>query len=94
MVSKEEVREDLGIARKWIYLDNAATSPMRRSVTGELCEWYKDVAENGDLNYEVYMKRLEECRDAVAGFMGVGSDNIAFLKNTTEGLNTALLMLK
>jgi len=94
MVSKEEVREDLGIARKWIYLDNAATSPMRRSVTGELCEWYKDVAENGDLNYEVYMKKLEECRETMAGFMGVGSDNLAFLKNTTEGLNTALLMLR
>jgi selenocysteine lyase/cysteine desulfurase len=94
MVSKEEVREDLGIAKKWIYLDNAATSPMRRSVLGELCEWHKDVAENGDLNYEAYLKKLEESREKIAEFMGAGGDNIAFLKNTSEGLNAALHMLK
>jgi selenocysteine lyase/cysteine desulfurase len=94
MVSKEEVREDLRITRNWTYLDNAATSPMRGSVLEEIHEWYRDVAENGDLNYEEYMKKLEECRKKIAGFMGVDRDSIAFLKNTSEGLNLSLLMLK
>jgi selenocysteine lyase/cysteine desulfurase len=94
MISKEEVRSELGITKDWAYLDNAATSPMRDSVLEELCNWYKDVANNGDLNYEAYLKKQEECRDAIAGFMGVGSDNLAFLKNTTDGLNAAVCMLK
>ncbi|MDY6986285.1 MAG: aminotransferase class V-fold PLP-dependent enzyme [Candidatus Thermoplasmatota archaeon] len=94
MVTKEEVREDLGITRKWIYLDNAATSPMRESVLEEIHRWYRDVAENGDLNYEEYMKKLEECRENMAEFMNVGCDNVAFLKNTGDGLNASLCMLK
>jgi len=85
MEPKDSIREELGITKRWIYLDNAATSPIRRSVMGELCEWYRDVAENGDLNYGVYMKKLEKCRSTIAGFMGVDGDNLAFLKNTSEG---------
>jgi len=94
MVSKEEVREDLRITRKWTYLDNAATSPMRDSVLEEIHRWYRDTGENGDMNYEKYIEKLEECRESVAKFMGVDSDSIAFLKNTSEGLNLSLLMLK
>jgi selenocysteine lyase/cysteine desulfurase len=94
MVSKDSVREELGITKRWIYLDNAATSPMRRSVFNEICEGYEDIAENGDLGYDSYLKRLEECRENIARFMGVSCDNLAFMKNTSEGLNTARTMLE
>jgi len=94
MESKDSIREELGITKRWIYLDNAATSPMRKSVFNEICAGYEDIAENGDLGYDSYLKRLEECRESIARFMGVDGDNLAFLKNTSEGLNTARAMLE
>jgi len=94
MEPKDSIREELGITKRWIYLDNAATSPMRKSVFNEICAGYEDIAENGDLGYDSYLKRLEECRESIARFMGVDGDNLAFLKNTSEGLNTARIMLE
>jgi len=94
MVSKDSIREELGITERWIYLDNAATSPMRKSVLNEICAGYEDIAENGDLGYNSYLKRLEECRENIARFMNASEDELAFLKNTSEGLNTARAMLE
>jgi len=91
---KNGIREDMPITKRLIYMDNAATSPIRNSTIKEIDQWYEDVALNGDLNYEIYLKKIEECRINVAKLMNAEPDEIAFLKNTTEGLNLASIIMQ
>jgi selenocysteine lyase/cysteine desulfurase len=83
----DEVRGDFpGLAGK-SYLNAAATSltprPVREAVEG----FYRELESGGDVHWDAWLERREEVRGRVARFIGAEADEIAFVPNTSTGIN-------
>lgn len=87
----EELRAGIPALRHSTYLNTAAVAPSHCTVTDTLVETYKWIGEHGYITPDVHAQllgRVREVRAQVAGFVGADPDEIVFLRNTTEGLNT------
>ena len=83
----DEVRADFPGLEGKIYLNAAATSLIARPVRETVTTFYRELEEGGDRLWGTWMRRREEVREKVARFIGAGSDEIAFVPNTSTGIN-------
>jgi len=88
-----KVREDFPILKKGvIYLDNAASSLTPEQVVQKEVEYYHEYRANVERGVYRMSQRAsqeyEQAHDIVAGFLNAeAGENIAMMKNTTEGIN-------
>ncbi len=83
----DDVRGDFpGLAGK-VYLNAAATSLPPRPVREAALAFYRELEEGGDRSWDVWMERRESVRQKVARFIGAQPDEIAFVPNTSAGIN-------
>jgi len=77
------------IRRKRAYLNNASIGPMSEPVLAAVNAFLGDVRDNGRNNYPTWCRYAEEQIKARIGrLIGARASEIAFMKNTTEGLVT------
>lgn len=77
------------IKRRRAYLNNASIGPMSEPVLAAVNAFLHDVRDNGRNNYPTWCCYAEEWIKArVARLIGARASEIAFVKNTTEGLVT------
>jgi selenocysteine lyase/cysteine desulfurase len=81
-------RREFPVVRRMLYLDAAHQTPLASSVRAALERFYDEGLEDGGPK-PVWLKRVEEVRARVASLIGAESSEIAFTKNTSEGLNIA-----
>ena len=76
-----------------IYLDNAATTPLRREVVDAMDEARADAYNPSSIHAEGRRARarLDDARDRVAACLGVSRKEIAFTGSGTESDNAAIL---
>ena len=81
-------RAEFPVTRRMLYLDSAHQTPLATSVRAALESFY---AEGHDYAgpKPMWLKRIEEVRARVAKLIGAETSEIAFTKNTSEGLNIA-----
>jgi selenocysteine lyase/cysteine desulfurase len=83
----DDVREDFpGLERK-AYLNAAATSLMPRHVREVVDGFYRDLEDSGDRLWGQWIERREAARRKVARFIGAEPGEIAFVPNTSTGMN-------
>lgn len=74
------------VTKRWAYFDHAAVAPLpepsRLAMTGQIA----DQAENGDVNWPDWRKNVERARKLGAELVGARQDEIAVIRNTTEGI--------
>lgn len=70
----------------WTYLNHAGVAPLSSTVVEATNRCLAEMAVSGSLACSRQSVRAEEVRTAAADLMGVGEDEMAFIKNTTEGL--------
>jgi cysteine desulfurase/selenocysteine lyase len=93
LLEVESVRKDFPIFEKGVvYLDNAASSLTPEQVVLKEMEFYREYRANVERGVHRFSQRASEeyegAHDIVAGFIGAPSaENVAMLRNTTEGLN-------
>lgn len=75
------------VAERWAYFDHAAVAPLSGPARDAMAAWTADVAENGDAHWPTWAAKLEECRRRGAALVGATPDEIALIRNTTEGIN-------
>ncbi|MFE9438215.1 aminotransferase class V-fold PLP-dependent enzyme [Streptomyces sp. NPDC006602] len=75
-------------AAEGLYLDAAHQTPLSLPVRAGLDAFY-DQALNTAGPKKRWLARVEEVRGRLAAFLGAGPHEIAFTKNTSEGLNIA-----
>ena len=98
MLDVAKIRRDFPILSKLVYgkplvyLDNAATSQKPSSVIQALVDYYEGY--NANVHRGVHAlsmestQRYEEAREKVVRFIGApDSENLIFVRNTTEGIN-------
>jgi cysteine desulfurase / selenocysteine lyase len=79
-------RSAVPATERWIYLDHAGIAPLPLRVTEAMCGWARGIGARGSVEFDEQNDRMEEVRRLAALLMGVDSSDVAFVKNTTEGL--------
>ncbi|MGH9286219.1 MAG: aminotransferase class V-fold PLP-dependent enzyme, partial [Acidimicrobiales bacterium] len=73
-------------AGRWIYLNHAGFNLLPGPVLEAATACLAGLARDGSLAVAAHQVRAEEVRAAAAALMGVAPGDVAFVKNTTEGL--------
>jgi cysteine desulfurase/selenocysteine lyase len=98
MLDVAKIRRDFPVLSKLVYgkplvyLDNAATSQKPSSVIQTLVDYYEGYNANVHRGLHALSmestQRYEEAREKVVRFIGApDSENLIFVRNTTEGIN-------
>jgi len=83
----DDVRGDFpGLTGK-VYLNAAATSLPPRPVREAVTAFYRELEEGGDRHWDAWLEKREAVRRKVARFVGAEPDEIAFVPNTSTGIN-------
>lgn len=83
-----EIRNEFPVTKNILYLDTAHQSPLSTPVRAALNQFY-DEAYTLAGPKPVWMGRIETTRKKVADLLGARASEIAFTKNTSDGLNIA-----
>ncbi len=81
-----DFRDQFPVTKKWAFLDHAAVAPLSGPAQQALVEWAADMAANGDVFLERWIQRIEQVRASAARLLGANLKEIAFIKNTSEGI--------
>jgi selenocysteine lyase/cysteine desulfurase len=81
------LRDEMPVTRRWAYFDHAAVAPMSAAAQRMMTEWATDAAENGEVNEPRWMHRVEEVRKNFGHLLNADPLDIAFIKNTSEGID-------
>jgi cysteine desulfurase / selenocysteine lyase len=82
------IREQFPVTKRQLYLDSAHQTPLSRSVRDALQSFLSEGYEMAGPK-PVWVRRVEDTRAHVARFFNAAPSEIAFTKNTSEGLNIA-----
>jgi cysteine desulfurase/selenocysteine lyase len=80
------LREEFPVTRRWAFLDHAAVAPLTGRAQRAMTEWAADLAENGDVHEPQWVRRVEAVRSLFARLLNTDPLDLAFVKNTSEGL--------
>ena len=74
------------MTERWTYLNHAGVAPLPASAVEAIGGYARGAALHGSLSGEDRTGRASEVRASAACLMGVPAGDVAFVKNTTEGL--------
>lgn len=84
----ETIRELFPATRKYCYLNSAAVAPLPTVAVEAVIAQLKDVSENGTLNFPDWVNTKTRARELTAEMLNVRSEQIAFMRNTSDGFST------
>jgi len=87
LLSPDEARPLFPVTERWTYLDHAAVSPISRPVYDAMTRQLSEVLHDGDTEAEGWDRMICEVRQSAARLLGCRPGEVAFLKNTSEGIN-------
>ncbi|MBI4552479.1 MAG: aminotransferase class V-fold PLP-dependent enzyme [Candidatus Latescibacteria bacterium] len=89
MLNLDEIRQEFPVVERWLYLNHAAVSPISRRVRTTIEGFVQDHHENAAMHTREWEARHDAVRHLAARLVNAGPDEIAFVKNTSEGLSFA-----
>ena len=83
----DDVRQDFPALQRRVYLNTAATGLPPPTVRPAVDRFYRELEEGGDVHWDAWMERREQVRTRVATLIGAEAEEIAFVANTSTGMN-------
>ena len=83
----KELRRDFPALEHGAYLNAAAASPPPRAVRQAVTRFYQQLEQHGDYFWEKWLEEVEGVRRTIARLVGAEPDEIAFVPNTSTGMN-------
>lgn len=88
-----KIRDQFPVTQKLIYLNHAAVAPLSRPAA-EAMEWLaQDSLLHGSLHFDRWLDAYDGLRRAAARLMNATLEEIALMKNTSEGIATVAMGL-
>ncbi len=81
------LRDEFPVTRAGTFLDHARVAPLPARVRNAIRAFADDACESGTAHYEGWMAHIEEVRKSFARLIGADAGEVAFVKNTSEGLS-------
>lgn len=79
-------REEFPVTRELCYLDHASLAPLPRRVSAAIARLLAQRSRRGSLCLPGWVELVEAVRARAAAFIGARPEEVAFVKNTTEGV--------
>ncbi|HZS55834.1 MAG TPA: aminotransferase class V-fold PLP-dependent enzyme [Bryobacteraceae bacterium] len=79
-------RDEFPVTRQLIYLNHAAVAPLCRRAAEAMKELADDACLYGSLHYDRWMESYDGLRKSAARLINASPDEIAIVKNTSEGI--------
>ncbi len=89
-----KMRSSYPALKQYVYLDTAGTGIVSRTTAGIARQYYTDVREHGNSKLDAMLKRMEEAREEVSALIKARPGEVAFVPNTSHGMNIAAMMLR
>jgi len=83
-----QYRDEFPVTRNLIYLNHAAVAPLPRRSAAAMQALAQESADFGTLHYDRWLDTYEAVRVAAARLIGANRNEIALMKNTSEGIST------
>src|SRR6266436_5807475 len=83
-----DLRALFPVTERLVYLNHAAVSPPPAPTIRAVKAQLDDVCENGSVNYRNWVATKERARKLAAEMIGARPEQIAFMRNTSDGLST------
>jgi cysteine desulfurase / selenocysteine lyase len=80
------LRDEFPVTRHWTFLNHAAVAPPSGRARQAFVEWVNDLTSNGVTREPQWLKRIEEARRAAGKLLNADPLDVAFIKNTSEGI--------
>ncbi|MFV1950651.1 MAG: aminotransferase class V-fold PLP-dependent enzyme [Nitrospinota bacterium] len=81
------IREaEFPVTKDWIYLNHLVRSPFPNSVVQAVNSYLTDRGLNGIIHGENWFRTVEHARELIARLINCQLNEIAFIKNTSEGI--------
>lgn len=84
----EKIRSLFPATQKYTYLNSAAVSPMPKISADAVYRQLTDVSGNGSAHYADWIAVKQNARALVAAMLKVKAEQIAFMRNTSDGFAT------
>jgi selenocysteine lyase/cysteine desulfurase len=85
-MSWDHYRGEMPVTERWAYFDHAAVAPLSARALAALRVWADDLTENGLIHEPRWNERVEAVRALAARLIGAEPCDVAFIKNTSEGI--------
>ncbi len=85
-MSLTKYRMEFPITLKQCYLNHAVLAPLPLRVVKSMQKWLIDRAENGSLSFPMWVEQAKSTRIKLARLINAKPEEIAFVKNTSEGI--------
>jgi selenocysteine lyase/cysteine desulfurase len=83
----QKICDDFPVKRQFVYLNNASIGALSKKVVGAVTRFLEDVQDNGRLHYPDWCRYADTTiKERVGVLIGADKSEIAFVKNTTEGI--------
>lgn len=82
----QDWRSEFPVTETYIYMNHAGVAPLSRRVQDVMTGFIKDATVNGAVNADDWAETAEICRAAAAQLLNADTTEIAFMKNTTQGI--------
>lgn len=80
-------RAAMPVVKRWAYFDHAAVAPISALAEEAIAAWAQQAACDGDTAWPAWAHAVEEVRSLAANRIRASNDEIAFVKNTTDGIS-------
>ena len=80
-------KKDFPVTQKYTYLDHAAGGVVARPMYEAANQFWTQSLREGDFRWMEWLSRKEEARRKIAKFINADPAEIAFVPNTSEGMN-------
>ena len=80
-------RDEFPISRTHIFLNHAGVAPTSLRAAAAVQRFMDSLARLGRPSFDDWESLATECRDRFARLIGCGSDEVAFVRNTSHGLS-------
>src|SRR5260221_14069623 len=82
----DEFRSRFPVTERWAFMDHAAVAPLPAPAVAALAEYADDLARNGIASVGRWVSRCRQVRGLAARLLNAETDEVAFIKNTSEGI--------
>ena len=82
----QDWHSEFPVTETYIYMNHAGVAPLSRRVRDAMAGFVEDATVNGAVNADQWAETAEVCRAAAAQLFNADTTEIAFMKNTTQGI--------
>ena len=79
-------RSEFPVTDTFVYMNHAGVAPLSKRVMEAMIGFVQDATVNGAVNVDSWVETAEICRSAAAHLINADASEIAFMKNTTQGI--------